>query len=170
MAYLADEEIDVLLKYLSTLEDDTLLISEVCLATGARWGEAEGLSKRKVRNRLIHFTKAKSSNNRSIPISDDLYKRLQKALPFESSYDAFRRAVAAISLDLPWAVDARAVSYHCQSLREEGRLDPHAAKGAWSRDVSHDTTVRTFQSGTHGRGGESQPHGKPDWTLWLFRA
>ena len=83
------------------MEDDTLLISEVCLATGARWGEAEGLSKRQGRNRLIHYTKTKSSKNRSIPISDDLYKRLQKALPFKSSYDAFRRAVAAVGLDLP---------------------------------------------------------------------
>lgn len=73
----------------------------MCLATGARWGEAEGLQLRQVRNRLVQFTKTKSSKNRSIPIADDLYKRLQKALPFKPSYDAFRRAIDMVGFELP---------------------------------------------------------------------
>lgn len=101
MAYLGAEQIDLLLTHLATLEDDTLLISEVCLATGARWGESEALHPRQVRNRLIHYSKTKSSKNRTIPISETLEKRLKKALPFKPSYDAFRRAVVAINLDLP---------------------------------------------------------------------
>lgn len=101
MAYLADIEIDALLTHLATLEDDTLLISEVCLATGARWGESEGLDPRQVRNRMIQFTKTKSSKNRTVPISDDLYRRLKKALPFKPAYEAFRRAVDAVGLELP---------------------------------------------------------------------
>ena len=101
MAYLDELQMDVLLTHLATLEDDTLLISEVCLATGARWGESEGLQPRQVRNRLIHFVKTKSSKNRTVPISDALYGRLRKALPFKPSYDAFRRAVFTVGLDLP---------------------------------------------------------------------
>ncbi|MCF5736432.1 tyrosine-type recombinase/integrase [Pseudomonas syringae] len=48
MAYLLDEQIDALLSHLSGLESDALLIAEVCLATGARWGEAESLQSRQV--------------------------------------------------------------------------------------------------------------------------
>ncbi len=77
------------------------LIAEACLATGARWGEAESLQPRQVRSGLIHFSKTKSSKNRSVPISDDLAKRLTKALPFSSGYDKFRAAVDAINLELP---------------------------------------------------------------------
>jgi integrase len=101
MAYLLDEQIDQLLTFLGSLEDDTLLISEVCLATGARWGESEGLQPRQVRNRMIHYSKTKSSKNRTIPISEALETRLQKALPFKPSYENFRRAVDAIELELP---------------------------------------------------------------------
>lgn len=46
MVYLEDEQIGHLLTHLATLQDDTLLISEVCMATGARWGESEGLQPR----------------------------------------------------------------------------------------------------------------------------
>ncbi|WP_207267447.1 tyrosine-type recombinase/integrase [Pseudomonas sp. GW101-3H06] len=101
MAYLLDEQIDVLLTYLASLDGNALLIAEVCLATGARWGEAESLQPRQVRNKLIHYSKTKSSKNRTIPISEELYKRLQKALPFQPSYEVFRRAVDAIDLVLP---------------------------------------------------------------------
>lgn len=73
------------------------LNAEVCLATGAQWGEAESLQSRQVRSGLIHFSKTKSSKNRSVPISDDL----AKALPFSSGYDKFRAAVDAINLELP---------------------------------------------------------------------
>lgn len=73
------------------------LIAEVCLATGARWGEAESLQPRQVRSGLIHFSKTKSSKTRSVPIADDL----AKALPFSPGYDKFRAAVDAINLELP---------------------------------------------------------------------
>ncbi|RMM49110.1 hypothetical protein ALQ76_01138 [Pseudomonas syringae pv. atrofaciens] len=101
MAYLLDEQIDALLSHLSGLESDALLIAEVCLATGARWGEAESLQSRQVRNKLVHYSKTKSSKNRTIPISEYLYERLRKALPFKPSYESFRRAVDAVQLDLP---------------------------------------------------------------------
>jgi len=101
MAYLLDDQIDLLLNYLAGLGDDTLLISEVCLATGARWGEAESLQPRQARQKRIHYSKTKTSKNRTIPISKELDERLQKALPFKPSYEVFRRAVDAVGLDLP---------------------------------------------------------------------
>lgn len=101
MAYLLDDQIEALLAHLATLDDDTLLISEVCLSTGARWGESEGLQLRQVRKGRIQYSKTKSSRNRTVSIAEDLEKRLVKALPFKPSYESFRRAVDALDFDLP---------------------------------------------------------------------
>lgn len=101
MAYLSAEQIQELLAGLGDETEHVRLISEVCLATGARWGEAESLQPRQVRNGLIHYSKTKSSKNRSVPITDALEKRLVKALPFKPSYSKFGEAVEAIGLELP---------------------------------------------------------------------
>ncbi|WP_313308331.1 phage integrase [Stutzerimonas nitrititolerans] len=101
MAYLTAEQIPELLAGLGDETAHVRLISEVCLATGARWGEAEGLQPRQVRNGLIHYSKTKSSKNRSVPITDALQKRLTAALPFKPSYSKFRDVVEAIGLELP---------------------------------------------------------------------
>lgn len=71
------------------------------MGTGSRWGEAEGLQLRQVRNGLIHYLKTKSSKNRSVPIADDLQKRLQAALPFRPGYNIFRKVVEQLGLELP---------------------------------------------------------------------
>lgn len=101
MAYLTAEQIQELLVGLGDETAHVRLIAEVCLATGARWGEAEALKPRQVRDGLIHYSKTKSSKNRSVPIADALEKRLAKALPFKPSYDKFGIAVDAIGLELP---------------------------------------------------------------------
>lgn len=101
MAYLLVDQIEPLLTQLQSMGGSARLIAEVCLATGARWGEAEGLKPRQIRNGYVHYSKTKSSKNRSVPISPGLEKRLQAALPFLGGYEVFRRAVDAISLDLP---------------------------------------------------------------------
>jgi integrase len=67
MVYLLVDQIEALLEDLATRDSDAGLISEVCLATGARWGEAESLQSRQVRHGLVHYSKTKSSKNRSIP-------------------------------------------------------------------------------------------------------
>ncbi|MDC0686189.1 tyrosine-type recombinase/integrase [Mitsuaria sp. RG] len=101
MAYLDAEQIRPLLDALGHRDADVRLIAEVCLSTGARWGEAEGLALRQVRNGLIHYSKTKSSKNRTVPITAHLQERLAEALPFKSSYSKFRDVVEAIGLELP---------------------------------------------------------------------
>lgn len=101
MVYLLKDHIQELLSDLAKRESDAELIAEVCLATGARWGEAEKLQLRQVRHGLVHYSKTKSSKNRSVPISQRLEDRLKAALPFKSSYNTFRRGVEAIGLELP---------------------------------------------------------------------
>lgn len=70
------------------------------MATGARWGKAEGLQARQVRDGMVHYFKTKSSKNRSVPISRKLAAQVAEALPFKSGCNKFRQAVEAIDLDL----------------------------------------------------------------------
>ena len=111
LTFLSIEQIRALL---DALQDDALLIAKVCLATGARWSEAEGLRVSQVRAGQIHFTGTKSGKNRSIPIDDGLLKELAKHLEkkhgtagkmadryFSASYEAFRRAIEESGLELP---------------------------------------------------------------------
>lgn len=101
MAYLSADQIPELLQALAAEDSDAGLIAQVCLATGARWGEAEKLLPRQVRNCLIQYNKTKSSKNRSVPISAELQRLLDAALPFRPGYNIFRKVVGQIGLDLP---------------------------------------------------------------------
>lgn len=101
MVYLLTDQIKTLLEDLKSRESDAALIAEVCLATGARWGEAEALQLHQVRHGLVHYSKTKSSKNRSVPISRDLEKLLEESLPFSSTYNTFRRSIEALDIELP---------------------------------------------------------------------
>lgn len=54
-----------------------------------------------MRHGLVHYSKTKSSKNRSVPISDELEKRLNATLPFKPSYSRFGDVVKEIDLALP---------------------------------------------------------------------
>lgn len=101
MVYLMVDQMAALLADLEKRKSDAWLIAQVCLATGARWGEAEGLQVHQVRDGLVHYSKTKSSKNRSVPIAKQLETQLRDALPFKSGYNTFRRSVEAIGLELP---------------------------------------------------------------------
>lgn len=57
LSFLSIEQMKLLL---DALCDDALLIARICLSTGARWSEAEGLKVSQVRNGQINFTGTKS--------------------------------------------------------------------------------------------------------------
>lgn len=101
MAYLEPEQIPPLLDALGGDDSHPRLIAELCLATGARWGEAEKLQPHQVRGGLVHYSKTKSSKNRTVPIAKDLEKRVTASLPFRPGYNLFRAAVESIGLRLP---------------------------------------------------------------------
>ncbi|MGB0664413.1 MAG: phage integrase [Pontibacterium sp.] len=102
LTYLTHGQINELLTELK--HDDANLIARICLSTGCRWGEAEGLYKRHVSNGLITFTDTKSGKNRSVPISkaleDEILARPHGQL-FGFSLSAFRRALARTTIELP---------------------------------------------------------------------
>jgi integrase len=109
LSYLTPEQIKALLAELAKGRNlDALLIAKVCLSTGARWSEAEGLRASQVRDGQIHFSGTKSGKNRSVPIDDKLLSELvgvrSSAVSgrlFTYAYAAFRDAVGRMGLELP---------------------------------------------------------------------
>lgn len=109
LAYLSLEQIRILLTGLQSVAgSDAALIAKVCLSTGARWSEAEGLRASQVRDGQIQFAGTKSGKNRSVPIQDDLMKELdanaQRSISgklFKYGYSTFRDTVTKVGLQLP---------------------------------------------------------------------
>ncbi|WP_417538226.1 tyrosine-type recombinase/integrase [Marinomonas sp.] len=54
------------------------MITKISLSTGARWGEAEGLTVQRVRNNQVSFTYTKSGKSRSVPITQELYDEIHE--------------------------------------------------------------------------------------------
>jgi integrase len=108
MTYLNHDQINRLLAALRlTNRPEAALIAEVCLSTGARWGEAEGLTDNRVQNNKVTFL-GKNGKNRSIPISNDLYRRLKKHATavtrnemFKPCMNVFKLALEAANIELP---------------------------------------------------------------------
>lgn len=104
MAYLTEEQIDLLLaECRNSSAKDLEIIAKVCLATGARWGEAESLKRSQVSAGKITFIKTKGKRNRSIPIDSELTDELPKKNGnlFSPCYYAFRSALERAGIDLP---------------------------------------------------------------------
>ncbi|MGL5224251.1 MAG: tyrosine-type recombinase/integrase [Aeromonas sp.] len=53
-------------------------VVKLCLATGARWSEIQGLTLAQVSKYRLTFTQTKSKRNRSVPISLELYELIPK--------------------------------------------------------------------------------------------
>lgn len=101
MAYLEPDQIKPLLEDLDSRSRAAGVVARICLATGARWSEAEGLTARQVRGGLIHYTRTKSSKNRAVPIAEELQELIKATLPFGDCYKKFGESVDAVGLDLP---------------------------------------------------------------------
>lgn len=107
LVFLTLDQMRTLLTALETTSEDAMMVSKVCLATGARWSEAEGLQASQVHTGAVHFTATKNGKNRSVPIpallESALLDRSKKndSRLFLPSYNAFRRAVDLAGLELP---------------------------------------------------------------------
>lgn len=85
------------------------LVAKICLATGARWSEAESLDQKHVRNGQIQYAGTKSGKVRVVPIPEALADELREhhhpketgSRLFAHAYSAFRDAVDRAALTLP---------------------------------------------------------------------
>lgn len=106
LVYLEHEEIARLLdECLKSRNDSTYWVACFCLATGARWDEAESLTTKQIKNLKVSFFKTKGNRNRTVPISQEFYNSLPKpdkpGKLFEPCYSAFRKAVERSEIELP---------------------------------------------------------------------
>lgn len=112
LSFLSTEQIRELLDELNRAKNEHVcLISKICLATGARWSEAENLRRTQVRNGLIQFALTKSKKVRAVPIDQDLeveldeHYRKHKAILgdrfFSYAYSAFIEGLGRSSIELP---------------------------------------------------------------------
>lgn len=104
LAFLYPNEIkQVLHACAESKNKDLLMVVKICLSTGARWGEAEGLTRSQISPCMITFTKTKGKKNRSVPISKALYDEIPKKSGqlFTPCRKAFERALGRTPVQLP---------------------------------------------------------------------
>lgn len=110
LSYLTLDQIAGLLDALNTSRNPHVtLISKICLATGARWSEAEELRDTQVRNGLIEYARTKSGKTRAVPIDEQLEAEIHAHAKqhgtlgriFGPASSAFREEVERAGLTLP---------------------------------------------------------------------
>ncbi|WNF47722.1 tyrosine-type recombinase/integrase [Pseudomonas sp. SG20056] len=107
LSWLTAEQISELLQVIRDRCDNphVEIITLICLATGARWSEAEKLKPTGLRNGVITFSGTKSGKVRSVPITADLEAKIrqhwkQHGQP-NAAITSFRRALAKTTIQLP---------------------------------------------------------------------
>lgn len=91
----------------ASTNNHTLPVAKLCLATGARWDEAESITRQQVHNGLVRFARTKNGKSRSVPIPPDLERLiLERGYPgngqlFSSCRSAFRKAYERTGLHTP---------------------------------------------------------------------
>tara|TARA_R110000744_G_scaffold30868_1_gene72894 strand:+ start:2460 stop:3473 length:1014 start_codon:yes stop_codon:yes gene_type:complete len=109
LSYLTHDQITELLDETKRGDNKHVyLITKISLSTGARWGEAEGLTVQRVRNNQVSFTDTKSGKNRSVPITQELFDEIHEHAKltrgnniFTGSITSFRRALKRTTIELP---------------------------------------------------------------------
>ncbi|ELM3740596.1 tyrosine-type recombinase/integrase [Yersinia ruckeri] len=104
LAFLSQDEIKRLLVACDESENQSLgIIVRLCLATGARWGEAQDMKQSQILSNRVTYINTKGKKNRTVPISTRLFDRLPKARGaiFSPSYDAFKHGLKRAGIELP---------------------------------------------------------------------
>lgn len=75
----------------------------ICLSTGCRWSEAEGLRGSQIANNRITFTKTKGKKNRTVPISNELLEMIPRVRGplFRPCRRSFEQAIKRAKIELP---------------------------------------------------------------------
>lgn len=107
LAYLTDDQIETLFstihRYCRT--PNVAMVAAICLATGARWGEAQALTPDKARNQLVTFVNTKGKRVRSIPIALELEQQISRHFKqhglFSNCLNSFDKDLAESRLPVP---------------------------------------------------------------------
>ncbi|WP_422450438.1 MULTISPECIES: phage integrase [unclassified Endozoicomonas] len=96
LAYLTSDQIDCLLAVIKQnfKGNHLLLVTKLCLATGARWSEITSRKVHHFKNQQIDLTKTKGKRIRSIPLDEDIYEAAKQHLEQHGSFKCTRRGFA----------------------------------------------------------------------------
>lgn len=103
VSFLYPNEIKQLLDVLRESQSESvLIISKICLATGARWSEAENLEGSQITPHRITYKNTKSKKVRTVPISKQLYDEIPKKRGklFTPCRKTFERIVEKAGIEL----------------------------------------------------------------------
>lgn len=100
LSYLTLDEIDTLLAALKQRKSHAYIIAKVCLSVGSRWGEAQALIPKNVRNGILTLG-SKNNKLRKLPIDKDLEREILENAPFADGYNTFKRVIKELDFDLP---------------------------------------------------------------------
>ncbi|ARH13793.1 TPA: tyrosine-type recombinase/integrase [Pseudomonas aeruginosa] len=107
LSWLTTEQIGELLDSIRSRCDNphTELVTLLCLATGARWSEAEKLPAHRLQGNVVTYAGTKSGKVRHVPIPPELANRASAHWrmhgPFTSCITSFRRALDRTTIQLP---------------------------------------------------------------------
>ncbi|MFL7010917.1 phage integrase [Enterovibrio norvegicus] len=105
MSFLTDEQITRVLAAAKAHSNDSVYpIVKICLATGARFREAEQLRGSQLSENKITFSKTKGKKNRTVPISKGLYEEIYKQTSgrlFKNCYTSMWQMLNEQVPDLP---------------------------------------------------------------------
>jgi len=107
LAYLSDEQIAHLFSVIHgrCKTPHVAMVAAICLATGARWGEAQALTPERVRDGLVTFINTKGKRSRSIPIDSALQEKIRRHFAlhglFSRCLNSFDQTLAASKIPLP---------------------------------------------------------------------
>ncbi|GJN44778.1 phage integrase [Pseudomonas tohonis] len=107
LAYLSDPEIDQLFAAIHRRckTPHVAMVATICLATGARWGEAQSLVPERVKDGLVTYVKTKGKRVRSIPIDSELELRIRRHFQvhglFSNCLNSFDKTLDVSGIVLP---------------------------------------------------------------------
>jgi len=81
------------------------MVARICLATGARWGEAQALRPERIRGNALVFANTKSKRVRMVPVTPELVAAIRKHWqahgPFTNCIGVFRMVLLSTSIKPP---------------------------------------------------------------------
>lgn len=107
LAYLTDAQVEHLFAVIHERcrTPHVAMVAAICLATGARWGEAQALTPERVRGGLVTFVNTKGKRVRSIPIDPLLEQQIHRHFKlhgtFSNCLNSFDKTLDATKLVLP---------------------------------------------------------------------
>lgn len=107
LSYLTRPQIQELLAALDAraTSPHPAIVARICLATGARWGEAQGLTPDRIHGNSLVFANTKSKRVRSVPVAPELVALIRdhwkRHGPFSNCIGVFRLVLLTTSIRLP---------------------------------------------------------------------